>query len=315
MVRLGGEPRQDVWMPRTVPLPPDIRARPVRITELVELGISERRSYGRDLQRPFSGVRSQGLDLTVLSDRCAAYRARMTPDQFFSHSTAAMLHGIPVPMTLWREVRLHVSVLRPAYPPDTVGVVGHRLRAPVGCSTIAGLSVSDPVTTWCLLGSMVDIRDLIAAADYLVGPKPKATLAQLEAAVAAWHGQNGVAALRTALPFVRPRVRSPRETLLRLLLLDAGLPEPEINYWIYDDHGQFLAESDLVYPEEKVVIEYEGDHHRTDVGQWRKDIARRESLEDAGWRVIRVSAADLDLYPDRLIARIRKARSRPRSRL
>jgi hypothetical protein len=176
----------------------------------------------------------------------------------------------------------------------------------------AGLPVTDPVTTWCLLGSMLGGRDLVAAADYLVGPKPKATLAQLESAVAAWYGHNGAAALRAALPSVRLRVRSPRETLLRLLLVDAGLPEPEINYRIYDEHGQFLTESDLVYPEEKVVIEYEGDHHRTDIHQWRKDIARRESLEDAGWRVIRVSADDLDRYPDRLIARIRKAMARPR---
>lgn len=77
-------------------------------------------------------------------------------------------------------------------------------------------------------------------------------------------------------------VRSPRETLLRLLIRDAGLPEPEINFWIYDDDGRFLTESDLVYPEEKVVLEYEGDHHRTDVVQWRKDIARRERSEEQG---------------------------------
>lgn len=157
---------------------------------------------------------------------------------------------------------------------------------------------------------MLGVSHLVAAADYLVGPKPKATLAQLERAVAIWKGQNGAKNLRAALPLVRLRVRSPRETLLRLLIADAGLPEPEINYWIYDDQGQFLAESDLVYPEGKVVIEYEGDHHRTDLRQWRKDIARREALEDAGWRVIRVSADDLDLYPDRLIARIRRTLSR-----
>lgn len=299
-------------MPRIVPLPPEARGHALRVSQLAGLGISERRSYGRDLQRPFRGVRSHGLDLTALSDRCAAYLPRMNRDQFFSHSTAAMLHGIPVPLSLWRDARLHVSVLRPAFPPDTGGVIGHRLRAPVVCSVIAGIPVTDPITTWCLLGSVLGVRDLIAAADYLVGPMPKATLAQLETAVAAWHGQNGAAALRAALPSVRLRVRSPRETLLRLLLVDAGLPEPEINYWIYDDHGQFLTESDLVYIEEKVVLEYEGDHHRIDVVQWRKDIARRESLEDAGWRVIRVSADDLDLYPDRLIARIRKALARPR---
>lgn len=304
--------RHDVRMPRVVPLPLDARGRALSIGELAALGISERRSYGRDLQRPFRGVRSQGLNLSELSERCAAYRPRMTPDQFFSHSTAALLHGIPVPLILWRERRLHISVLRPAYPPGTAGILGHRLRAPVARATVGALPVSDAVSTWCLLGSVLGLRDLVAAADYLVGPKPKATLAQLERAVNGWHGHNGSAALRAALPLVRSRVRSPRETLLRLVIRDAGLPEPEINYRIYDDDGQFLTESDLVYPEEKVVLEYEGDHHRTDVVQWRKDIARRESLEDAGWRVIRVSADDLDRYPARLIARIRKAMARPR---
>ncbi len=301
-------------MPRIVPLPAEACGRALSIAELSALGISERRSYGADLQRPFRGVRSNGLDLTELTHRCAAYLPRVAPGQFFSHSTAAMLHGMPVPLSLWRDPRIHVAALRPALPPNAVGVVGHRLRAPVVRTTVAGLPASDAVTTWCLLGSTIGIRNLVAAADYLLGPKPKATASQLATAVASWHGHNGAAALRAALPLVRPRVRSPRETLLRLLLADAGLPEPQINYSIYDGHGRFLAESDLVYPEEKVVLEYEGDYHRTDAQQWRKDIARRESLEDAGWRVLRITADDLDRHPDRLLARIRKAMTRPRPR-
>ena len=170
-----------------------------------ELGISERRSYGRDLQRPFRGVRSHGLDLTALSDRCAAYLPRMNPDQFFSHSTAAMLHGIPVPLSLWRDARLHVSALRPAYPArHHRGYRASAPRLPWCAASSAGLPVADPVTTWCLLGSVLGVRDLIAAADYLVGSKPKATLAELETAVAAWYGQNGAAALRAAPPIRAP---------------------------------------------------------------------------------------------------------------
>jgi hypothetical protein len=40
-------------------------------------------------------------------------------------------------------------------------------------------------------------------------------------------------------------------------------------------------------------IEYEGDEHRTDPQRFRRDIARRERLADAGWRTIRVTEADL----------------------
>lgn len=300
-------------MPRVVPLPVQASGRALSVAQLAALGISERRSYGVDLQRPFRGVRSHGFDLGALTHRCAAYLPRLAPGQFFSHSTAAMLHGIPVPLSHRRDPRIHVSSLRPALPPRAAGVVGHRLRAPVLLVTVAGLPASDPVSTWCLLASTLGDRDLIAAADFLLGPRSTVTLTQLQVAVAGWHGHNGAAALRGALPLARLRVRSPRETFLRLMLRDAGLPEPEINYWIYDDHGRFLTESDLVYPEEKVVLEYEGDHHRTDAVQWRKDIARREALEDAGWRVVRITAEDMDRYPERLLARVRAALRRPRS--
>jgi very-short-patch-repair endonuclease len=36
-----------------------------------------------------------------------------------------------------------------------------------------------------------------------------------------------------------------------------------------------------------------------------RDITRRELMEDAGWRVVRVTAEDLFDHPEALIARIR----------
>ena len=94
--------------------------------------------------------------------------------------------------------------------------------------------------------------------------------------------------------------------MMRLMLVSAGLPEPEINFWIHDRRGRFIAECDLVYVKERIVIEYEGDHHRTQKAQWRTDIRRREELEDDGWRVVRVTADDLDQYSPALMARIRR---------
>ena len=63
---------------------------------------------------------------------------------------------------------------------------------------------------------------------------------------------------------------------------------------------------DLAYPRERIAFEYEGDVHRTDRATWMRDLTRRERMEAAGWRVIRVTAADVFAHPDALVARVRR---------
>jgi hypothetical protein len=75
-----------------------------------------------------------------------------------------------------------------------------------------------------------------------------------------------VVVARTAVGLIRERVDSPRETWLRLSLVLAGLPTPECNLIIRDDRGP-IGRVDLVYLAYQLVIEYEGDQHRTDRGQ------------------------------------------------
>lgn len=67
------------------------------------------------------------------------------------------------------------------------------------------------------------------------------------------------------------------------------------------------TEGDLVYPEERVWIEVEGDQHRTDRRQWRTDVVRYERLTDLGWRVIRVTAGDVSVRSDETVARVASA--------
>ena len=42
--------------------------------------------------------------------------------------------------------------------------------------------------------------------------------------------------------------------------------------------------------EVKVAVEYDGEQHRTDTGQYRGDVTRSEYIEALGWRRIRVLA-------------------------
>lgn len=68
----------------------------------------------------------------------------------------------------------------------------------------------------------------------------------------------------------------------------AGLPEPECNVDLGDDRF-FLACVDLYLRAWSVVVEYEGDHHRTDPQQYDRDLRRYEALAAAGYVTVRVS--------------------------
>lgn len=83
---------------------------------------------------------------------------------------------------------------------------------------------------------------------------------------------------------------SPMETRLRWLLLESGLPCPEVQTDFYDDAGQFLGRADLYYPATHLVIEFDGANHRD---RLVSDDRRQNSIVSAGYRVLRFTAADV----------------------
>ncbi|MFC4827822.1 hypothetical protein ACFPER_03410 [Agromyces aurantiacus] len=138
-------------MPRRVELPSHLAARAFSTAEARREGVGDGRLRGRDLARPFHGVRSAYAPSDVL-DRCRTYLPRLRSGQFFSHDTAALLWGIPLPGDLDSDAPLHVSSFAPNRPPRTRGVVGHELRT--GTARVIdrrGLPVADAVSTWVQL--------------------------------------------------------------------------------------------------------------------------------------------------------------------
>jgi very-short-patch-repair endonuclease len=285
-------------------------------------GVGKRRLEASDLVTPYRGARLAADAEQSVANLAAAYARRMPPTQFFSHSTAALLNGVPLPLGLEGDPRLHVSVFAGSPQPRVRGVVGHQVERSRTRTLLAdGLAMTDAATTWCQLVTLVGIDDLVAAGDFLLtgiaapeGRGPVATVLMLAEAVARHRGSVGAGRLRAALPLLRSGPRSRRESLLRLRILNAGLPEPQLNFEVRDRRlGSFAPTVDFAYPEYRVAVEYEGDHHRTPE-QFRRDVRRYERLQDIGWIVVRVTAVDVPDVDgaasrettDRIAARLRQ---------
>lgn len=288
-------------MPKPTPLPESLSARGFTVDQGRQHGISRRRMRADDLRSPFYGVRSEGEALDVRA-RAVAYAAGMPSSQFFSHTTAAQLHGLRMPEG-FRELSLHVTSLNRA--PRGAGVIGHHSEL-AEIVLVDGLRVLSAVHTWCRLSASLGLDDLVVMGDGLVcRKKPLATMVQLQMAVSEYSGR-GCGKLRDALQLLRRGTDSARETALRLLVIRAGFPEPEVNGVILNSYGAEIAHGDLVFRDYRTILEYEGRQHSENARQFAIDIARLDDVMEARWRVIRVDRALMASRPT-LLGKIGRA--------
>ena len=124
---------------------------------------------------------------------------------------------------------------------------------------------------------------------------------QLELALGALAGRKGVARLRRALELSNSAAESPMETRLRLLIVRSGLPCPAAQMEI-TVNGRFIARPDLLYVEERLVIEFDGGTHRE---RMIDDNRRQNRLVSAGYTVLRFTSADIHRRPQAVVAEIR----------
>jgi very-short-patch-repair endonuclease len=121
------------------------------------------------------------------------------------------------------------------------------------------------------------------------------------------HGRRGIRRLRDDLELYR-RVGCPEtsfEDAIREVLMAAGLPEPELQYWVDTPGGRLRV--DVGYPKFRIGIEGKSKaHHLTD-GAFEADPVRDAELAIAGWIVIHVTWAQLQGDPAGVVRRIRRA--------
>ena len=132
------------------------------------------------------------------------------------------------------------------------------------------------------------VRRAIANLDALANATQFSTNDVLAVAEAHPH-LRGVRRVPSLLDAVEAGAQSPRETYLRLDLIDAGFPRPMTQIPVARPGGRWYY-LDMGWPELMVAVEYDGEHHRTSRKAYVLDAERQDFLGSVGWHVVRVLA-------------------------
>ena len=292
---------QNLGMADRPELPPVLAGRSFTVHEGRASGVMPSRLRAKDLWRPSREIRvPKGASQTLL-DRVRPYTA-LGIETYVSHSTAALLYGIPLPRSLEKAESIHLTRPSEIMMPRRRGVVGHKRALSVDeVVFLNGVPVTAPARTWLDLSVLLAMEDLVAAGDYLVcehdryfeEPKPAIVeLGMLQDYYRAKRGLRGLQNARAALGLIRVGVDSPPETRLRLMLLRAGLPEFVPDYKIEGNAGERPVHTDLGCKDFKVCGEYEGEIHLTPEKQLA-DRNRDQRTRERGWMQVKVFNDDM----------------------
>jgi hypothetical protein len=228
-----------------------------------------------------------------------AWGRALPPESVFAGATAAWLLGLD---------------MSPIDPVEIVVPAGSGVRSRTGLSvrhceisrsdisTVRGLRVTTLRRTLIDLCVRLPAVEALVAIDMAVAARltdPAALLRYAEAT----KGRAGSRGLKSLAALAAP-AESPMETRLRWLLIQAGLPRPEVQTDLCDSGKQFVGRADLYYPAARLVLEYDGGNHRERLVE---DDRRQNLLINAGFRLLRFTASDVHRQPDVVVAQVRAA--------
>lgn len=119
-----------------------------------------------------------------------------------------------------------------------------------------------------------------------------------------YRGARGVRRCREVLELMDAGAQSPKESWLRLLLVDAGYPRPATQIPVVDDCGNPFAYLDMGWEDVMIAVEYDGVQHQNDRVRYVWDHRRLSLLRRRGWLHIRAIKED---RPQEILQRVREA--------
>lgn len=288
-------------MGRTPRIPRELKRGPFSLEEARQAGLTLSALRGKAWRRV-------GFELYRWAEQkddpwqtLSAWRRLLPDDIVFAGATAAWLFGLDVEPTNPVEVvapphsglRSRAGLLVGRYEIPAREIVSVRgCRATALPRTLASLCLRRPAL------------EALVAIDMALQLRLVDSDALGEYADAA-NGRAGAARLRSLALLAAP-AESPMETRLRWLLIQAGLPRPEVQANLRDGAARPFARADLYYPGRQLVLEFDGGNHRERLVE---DNRRQNRLINAGFQVLRFTAADIHGRPEVVVAQVRAALS------
>ena len=238
----------------------------------------------------------------VTFQRCLMTQSRCSKPLVFGLATALKLLCVDVPAELDTE-DITVVVPRSCDRPRLAGVRPIVWPHQLPTTTIDGITCVIPDMTWIMYARKAGLQELVLLGDALMRRDSEQkwySPEQLESVFSDFVRTAGIgddSRLQTcsrALKLMRENTDSFPETLLRLMLMQYGLPCPQVNYCLeLPDMGSTRDERlflDLAYSQARVAIEYDGRQH---AWQWDRDQRRLKAIGDAHWLHVPVTNNDL----------------------
>jgi hypothetical protein len=112
------------------------------------------------------------------------------------------------------------------------------------------------------------------------------------AAAGAQTGRRGIVHVRELIPLAAAEAESPMESEARLMMIDGGLPNPELQFEVVDRDGRRWR-LDFAWPDKKFAVEYDGFDFHADPEALRRDRQKRAALHELDWTVMSIVSDDV----------------------
>ncbi len=248
---------------------------------------------------------------TATARRCTAASQAVNKRLLFGMSTSLKLHGVPLPRSCDDDMLHTVSSSKTKRVRANPGTLTNHIWAPLPLAHNTRINqhvyALDPFHTWAQLSERMPLSSLIPVGEAIItaiarqsvlanGRTPKAIHRDFAAALAGMPRFKGKRRCLQAMTLIRPHVDSLQEPELNLAMLAHGLPRNVANHTLSDlkFRSGVAMTLDMAWPEYRVAVEYDGDQHRTEKDQWRRDQEKRERLRDLGWSISMATAGTLD---------------------
>lgn len=286
-------------MPVPAPIPPQLAAHPFTREEGLSR-VSPDDLRGPSYERLLRGVYRVAGEPVDHGARIRAARRILPPQAILAGASAMWALGVPLadstdpvevilPPGRRLRNRAELTIRNQVLPPEEMRMT------PFGLATTPARTGFD-LARHAEAAAGVPLLDALAR-------ETGVTTAQILTVARRHPRVPGASRAQYHLSLVDPGAESVRESLLRLVLVSAGLPKPATQVRILTPEGHFVARVDLGWPQWRVAVEYDGAHH-DQPGQIARDRRRINAIRVAGWTPIVVDRAQLARRDD-LVALVR----------